>query len=212
MAGRDPDRGGPGQPDHARAELTGAPEFVGASIIRMPGGGNPFPVSEAQWQAVESRRSRAAAGAPPASATRDDPGRAAGRQPSHEAVAWTREEDILALDLFVRAGVVNGGPFLAETDSRVIALSEELRALPTHLGVARDARFRNPSGVALRLMNFRAVERLVKRELGIEGADALPAGMPRFSALDRAISRSISAASFRAWPRTLGPSALAPRR
>jgi hypothetical protein len=61
-------------------------------------------------------------------------------------------------------------------------------------------------------MNFRAVERLVKRELGIEGADALPAGMPRFSALDRAISRSISAASFRAWPRTLGPSALAPRR
>jgi hypothetical protein len=53
--------------------------------------------------------------------------------------------------------------------------------------VARDERFRNPSGVALKLMNFRAVERIVKRDLGIAGADALPAGMPRFSALDRAV-------------------------
>jgi hypothetical protein len=36
-------------------------------------------------------------------------------------------------------------------------------------------------------MNFRAVERAVKRDLGVAGAETLPAGMPRFSALDRAV-------------------------
>jgi predicted RNA-binding protein with PUA-like domain len=39
-----------------RADLAENPAFAGASIIRMPGGGNPFPVTEAQWQVIESRR------------------------------------------------------------------------------------------------------------------------------------------------------------
>ena len=167
--------------------LVADPRFAGAAIIRMPGGGNPFPLTEAQWQALQSHLPTPAAGTSSASVTRVGSGRAAGRQPSHQALAWTREEDILALDLFVRAGVVGGGRFLSETDPRVIALSQELGALPTHPGVPRDERFRNPFGVALKLMNFRAVERVVKRDLGVEGADALPTGMPRFSALDRAI-------------------------
>jgi hypothetical protein len=69
--------------------------------------------------------------------------------------------------------------FLSAADPQAVALSEKLRASPAHPGVARDERFRNPSGVALKLMNFRAVERAVKRDLGIAGADALPAGMLR---------------------------------
>jgi predicted RNA-binding protein with PUA-like domain len=192
-----------------RAELAEDPAFAGASIIRMPGGGNPFPVTEPQWQAIESRRPGATA-LPLASGMRNGFRRAAGRQPSHQALAWTREEDILALDLFVRAGVVNGGRFLPENDPRVIALSEELRALPTHPGVARDERFRNPSGVALKLMNFRAVERAVKRDLGIAGAETLPAGMPRFSALDRALFEEYFSQGSEAWPKTLRPSAQVP--
>ena len=38
-----------------RPVLAADPDFVDAAIIRMPGGGNPFPVSDAQWQAIASR-------------------------------------------------------------------------------------------------------------------------------------------------------------
>jgi hypothetical protein len=119
------------------------------------------------------------------------------RRPSRHGLAWTREEDILALDLFVHAGVVNGGSFLSEGDPRVIALSEELRALPTHPGVPRDERFRNPAGVALKLMNFRAAEKVTKTKLGVPEANALPAGMPRYSALDGAIFEEYYRLGFR---------------
>ena len=51
----------------------------------------------------------------------------------------------------------------------------------------RGPRFRNPGGVALKLANFRAVERVVKLDREIPGAENLPAGMPAFSALDRAV-------------------------
>lgn len=170
-----------------RAELAGDSVFSAASIIRMPGGGNPFPLSQVEWDAMESRLSRTVGPMPRRSLATVGAGTAALRQPSHQALGWTREEDILALDLFVRAGVVNGGSFLSESDPRVTALSEELRALPTHPEIARDGRFRNPSGVALKLMNFRAVEKAVKLARGVPGADQLPGGMPRYAALDRAI-------------------------
>jgi hypothetical protein len=101
--------------------------------------------------------------------------------------AWTREEDILALDLFVRCGVVNGGPLIDEQDPHVIALSRELRRLRANPDVARHDKYRNPNVVAIKLMTFRAVERVVKLDRGIYGADALPAGMPAFSFVDRAI-------------------------
>jgi hypothetical protein len=117
----------------------------------------------------------------------DTPDDRGGRQRSHKQLRWTREEDILALDLFVRGGVVNGGHFLSENDPQVIGLSDELRALPTHPGVPRDEKFRNPNGVAMKLMNFRAAEKVVKTELGVEGAEQLPGGMESFSALDKAI-------------------------
>lgn len=66
---------------------------------------------------------------------------------------WTREEVILALDLY---NVLNGsipGP----NDERVIALSEELRSLPYHREASKVASFRNPAGVAFKLQNIRQV-------------------------------------------------------
>jgi len=111
----------------------------------------------------------------------------AATQPSHRSPTWTREEEVLALDLFVTAGTVNGGRIPSEQDERVIALSDELRGLPTHPGVPRDETFRNAASVVMKLANFRAVEKAVKTGLGIAGANMLPAGMPSFAALDRAI-------------------------
>jgi transposase-like protein len=126
----------------------------------------------------------------------EDDGSLAVRQ-GRESLRWTREEDVLALDLFVSAGVVNGGRFLGRNDPRVIALSQELRAMPTHPGVQRDEKFRNPSGVELKLMNFRAVERVVKLEFGFPGAEDLPGGTPRYGALDRAIFEEYLSRDFR---------------
>lgn len=100
---------------------------------------------------------------------------------------WAWEEDVLALELFVTSGAAGGGPLPAKTDHSVIQLSEILRALPIHPGMRRGDDFRNPPGVALKLANFRAVERIVKLERQVLGADALPAGMPAYSAMDRAV-------------------------
>jgi hypothetical protein len=101
--------------------------------------------------------------------------------------AWTREEDILALDLYVRCGVANGGPMADENDPHVIALSRELRQLRAHPGVPRHEKYRNPGVVAFKLLTFRGVERAVRLDRGFPGADALPPGMPAFAALDRAV-------------------------
>jgi hypothetical protein len=109
------------------------------------------------------------------------------RVAGNRAIAWTREEDILALNLFVNGGVVNGGQFLSESHPLVVALSETLRALSTHPGVPREDHFRNPSGVAMKLMNLRAVERQVRLDRGMSGAEVLPAGMKAYSAMDRSI-------------------------
>jgi hypothetical protein len=43
-----------------RRELSADPKFADARILRMPGGGNPFPLSNGEWQAIPShRRSKA---------------------------------------------------------------------------------------------------------------------------------------------------------
>jgi hypothetical protein len=109
------------------------------------------------------------------------------RAAASRSPAWTREEDILALDLFIRCGVMNGGPFIDENDPHVIALSRELRLLRANPGAPRHEKYRSPGVVAFKLLTFRGVERAVKLDRGIEGAGALPAGMPAFSAVDRAI-------------------------
>lgn len=66
---------------------------------------------------------------------------------------WTREEVILALELFFDCK----GEIPTKSDKRVRALSEFLRAFPYHRHAARKASFRNPDGVAFKLQNLRQV-------------------------------------------------------
>src|SRR5258708_15982055 len=63
---------------------------------------------------------------------------------------WTRDELILALDLYFRADK----KWLDEKSQDVIELSETLNKLPFHSGDERNARFRNPPGVSMKLGNF----------------------------------------------------------
>jgi 5-methylcytosine-specific restriction enzyme A len=66
---------------------------------------------------------------------------------------WTRDEVILALDLyFACTGSIPG-----QSDPRVVALSDLLRAFPHHSAAARKESFRNPDGVAFKLQNLRQV-------------------------------------------------------
>lgn len=63
---------------------------------------------------------------------------------------WSREELILALDLYFRLGP---GRFSA-ADPEVISLSEVLNSLPLHSMRPDAQRFRNPNGVNMKLCNF----------------------------------------------------------
>lgn len=100
---------------------------------------------------------------------------------------WARDEIVLALDLFVRAGSLGGNPLPGKTDPEVIALSQQMTYLPIHPLHRRGPDFRNATGVALKLANFRAIDRDVAIERGESGANNMPKGMTRYSALDRSI-------------------------
>lgn len=82
---------------------------------------------------------------------------------------WTRDETILALDLYLKCGGQIPGP----TDPRVIQLSEQLRSLPVHTGTAKRTSFRNPAGVAFKVQNLRQV--------------ATGKGLKNCSAVDRSV-------------------------
>lgn len=66
---------------------------------------------------------------------------------------WTREEVILALNLFNELKGVIPSP----NNEYVIALSDELRSLPYHQEASKVASFRNPVGVTFKLQNLRQV-------------------------------------------------------
>jgi len=65
---------------------------------------------------------------------------------------WERDELILALDLYLRHGLVD------DSDPRVVELSELLNRLPLHPLHPDPSRFRNPNGVHLKLANFAALD------------------------------------------------------
>ena len=71
----------------------------------------------------------------------------------HGNPKWTREETILALELYLECREKMPGP----SDPRVVALSNELSRLPIHAREARRESFRNPEGVAFKLQNLRNV-------------------------------------------------------
>ena len=66
---------------------------------------------------------------------------------------WTRDETILALDLFFDLG----GKIPSGRDNRIQELSELLQSLPYHDKGVRKPSFRNPDGVAFKLQNLRKV-------------------------------------------------------
>lgn len=101
--------------------------------------------------------------------------------------AWHRDEIILALDLYVRTGSLGGGALAQKTDQVVIDVSRQMNALPIWGAADRAETFRNPAGVALKLANFRAIERLVALDERRPGATGLPRGMESFSVLDRIV-------------------------
>ena len=65
---------------------------------------------------------------------------------------WAEEELILALDLYLRAGLLD------DRDEAVVALSRHLNDLTIHDERPDALRFRNPNGVALKLANFAAFD------------------------------------------------------
>ena len=68
--------------------------------------------------------------------------------------AWSREELILALDLYLQRK-----PTVPDdTDDEVIALSTLLRAMAAERGETPAENYRSPNSVAMKLMNFRALD------------------------------------------------------
>jgi hypothetical protein len=74
------------------------------------------------------------------------------RPDSRRNPPWSDEELILALDLYLRDGPLDG------KDGRVVELSKVLNALTIHADRPDAERFRNPNAVALKLANFSALD------------------------------------------------------
>ena len=66
---------------------------------------------------------------------------------------WSRDETLLALDLYLSLGGSVPGP----NDQRVIDLAGLLGRLPIHAEKSKRETFRNPAGVAFKLQNLRSV-------------------------------------------------------
>ena len=64
---------------------------------------------------------------------------------------WTRDELILALDVYFAEDFVNNPGGIS---SAVIDLSKLLNSLPIHPNRAEDATFRNPNGVSMKFGNY----------------------------------------------------------
>jgi len=75
------------------------------------------------------------------------------RTHGHGNPNWTRDETILALDLYFDLN----GKIPSGSDERVKALSEVLRRFPYHAAASRKESFRNSDGVAFKLQNLRQV-------------------------------------------------------
>ncbi|MEJ1384147.1 MAG: HNH endonuclease [Candidatus Sedimenticola sp. (ex Thyasira tokunagai)] len=71
----------------------------------------------------------------------------------HGNPKWTRDETILALDLYFDCE----GHMPSSSDERVKELSDLLRSFPHHSLTARKESFRNADGVAFKLQNLRKI-------------------------------------------------------
>lgn len=75
------------------------------------------------------------------------------RTQGHGNPNWTRDETILALDLYLKLEGVVPSPKAKE----IRELSNILRSMPYHIQAAKQPSFRNPDGVGFKLMNLRQV-------------------------------------------------------
>ena len=64
--------------------------------------------------------------------------------------SWTKDEVILALDLYFKVNPLR----VNETTIEIVELSQLLNELPFHAEQDRDSNFRNPAGVHMILCNF----------------------------------------------------------
>ncbi|MBK9132449.1 MAG: HNH endonuclease [Gammaproteobacteria bacterium] len=69
---------------------------------------------------------------------------------------WVREEVILAMDLYLRAGRKQ----LPPSHDEVVRLSQLLSCLPIHPPSLRDENFRNPNGISMILGNLLGIDPL----------------------------------------------------
>jgi 5-methylcytosine-specific restriction enzyme A len=75
------------------------------------------------------------------------------RTHGHGNPSWTRDETILALNLYFACDE----RVPPNTDPRIRELSDLLRRLPIHAGTWKTASFRNPDSVCFKLQNIRQV-------------------------------------------------------
>jgi len=68
--------------------------------------------------------------------------------------AWTRDELVVALDFYLGHRTATPG----KQSQEIKDLSDALNGLSVHAVSERDARFRNPNGVYMKLMNFRRLD------------------------------------------------------
>jgi hypothetical protein len=71
---------------------------------------------------------------------------------------WTREEVILAMDLYVSVDALNGAPIPGAGSAEILQLSGLLQELGAYPPELRGEKYRNADGVYLKLMNLRAVQ------------------------------------------------------
>jgi len=90
---------------------------------------------------------------------------------------WTRDEAILAMDLYVSSGAFAGGGIPGNNSSSVTALSDTLKELSAYPLEQQGEKYRNPDGVYLKLTNLRAIQ--------TEGQH----GMSAYSQMDAAVWR-----------------------
>lgn len=75
------------------------------------------------------------------------------RTQGHGNPNWTRDETILALDLYLQFDGIVPSP----KSESIKELSILLRSLPYHIEAAKQPTFRNPDGISFKLMNIRQV-------------------------------------------------------
>jgi 5-methylcytosine-specific restriction enzyme A len=93
---------------------------------------------------------------------------------------WTRDELIVALDLYFKVNPLN----TSETNPEIVAVSDLLNKLPIHSSRSDAGTFRNPNGVYMKLCNFLRLDPSYKGE-GLKAGSRLDAEVWEQFAADR---------------------------